>query len=83
MMKSAKLPPNHAEHFANSHLFTAHVGPLRWYTDILWRQEAASEDAAPVLPAVDVSCTVFFIFIFFTTSCLLFIDTICLMRIVQ
>ena len=50
-LKSAGQPPDLAEQLASRHLCAALAEPLLRHTEILWRQYAAKEDAAQVVPA--------------------------------
>ena len=53
-LKSARVPPDLARQFVSRHLCTALAVPLLWHTEILWRQYEEKEDAAQVVPAMEV-----------------------------
>ena len=48
------MPPDLARQFVSRHLCTALAVPLLWHTEILWRQYEEKEDAAQVVPAMEV-----------------------------
>ena len=53
-LKSAGQSPDLAEQSASRHLCAALAEPFLRHTEILWRQHAAKEDAAQVVPAIGI-----------------------------